>query len=145
MSMPLGHVFVAGGAEGVAAWAPPGRWGEGRLRQLWELPGFLRAIGIGRIPEVVPAVMALEASHPRRPHYYLFEIAVDPPSQGQGIGGALLRHVLDECDRRGLPAYLESSNPRNNPLYEHHGFRVTGRHMIGRNGPPVWLMWRDPT
>ena len=144
MSMPLGHVFVAGATEGMAAWAPPDRWGEGRLRHVWELPGFLRAIGIRRVPAIMPAVMALEARHPRRPHYYLFEIAVDPGSQGRGIGSALLRHVLDECDRRNVPAYLESSNPRNNLLYERLGFQITERHPLGGDGPPVWLMWRDP-
>jgi hypothetical protein len=33
---------------------------------------------------------------------------------------------LKRCDQEGLPAYLESSNLGNVPLYRHFGFRVTG-------------------
>jgi ribosomal protein S18 acetylase RimI-like enzyme len=39
------------------------------------------------------------------------------------------------------PAYLESSNERNVPLYERLGFEVRERYVLP-SGPPVWLMWR---
>ncbi|MDP9345553.1 MAG: GNAT family N-acetyltransferase, partial [Actinomycetota bacterium] len=45
---------------------------------------------------------------------------------------------------QGLPAYLEASSPRNRALYERHGFSVTEELKLPRNGPPLWLMWRDP-
>ena len=144
LTIPHGHVFITEDALGTAAWAPPGKWRAGRLRQLWRLPAFLHAVGLRRAPHVLPAVVALDARHPVQPHYYLFELAVEPRCQGRGIGSALLRHGLERCDREGRPAYLESSNPRNNPLYERHGFRVVERHTLGEDGPPVWLMWREP-
>ncbi len=144
LTIPHGHVFVTDDHRGTAAWAPPGKWREGRLQQIWRLPAFLRAIGLRRAPRILPAVVALDAKHPTTPHYYLFELAVEPSCQGRGIGSTLLRHGLERCDREGKPAYLESSNPRNNSLYERHGFRVIECHALGGDGPPVWLMWREP-
>ncbi len=142
---PYGQVFVTEGVRGVALWAPPGRWGSGWWQQVLQLPGFVRSVGLRRLPARMPHVLALEARHPRSPaHFYLFGLAVDPAMQGQGIGGALLRHVLERCDRERIPAYLESSTPRNKRLYERHGFKVTERFVLGPDGPPVWLMWRDP-
>ncbi len=51
--------------------------------------------------------------------------------------------VLEECDRDGIPAYLESSRESNLAYYARFGFRVTGRLDLPR-GPRVWPMWRDP-
>jgi ribosomal protein S18 acetylase RimI-like enzyme len=144
LTVPHGCVFITEDRLGTAAWAPPGKWKEGRIRQIWRLPSFLHAVSLRRAPRVLPAVVALDAKHPTVPHYYLFELAVEPSHQGRGIGGALLRHGLERCDREGMPAYLESSNPRNNPLYERHGFKVVERYILGGDGPPIWLMWREP-
>ena len=44
----------------------------------------------------------------------------------------------------GLSAYLESSDLANVPLYERHGFRVTGEVVIP-DGPVIPLMLRDPS
>jgi GNAT superfamily N-acetyltransferase len=145
IAAPLGHVYTTADLRGVALWTPPGRLGAGQWRQAWRLPGFLRAVGMRRLSRVVPAIAALSARHPRPPHWYLSELAVDPPAQGRGVGSALIAHRLALCDRDGMPAYLENSNPRNTPLYERHGFRALAEHRMGGDGPPVLLMWRDPT
>jgi len=144
MAAPLGHVYTTDDLRGVALWTPPGRLGAGQWRQAWRLPGFVRAVGAARLPRVVRGVAALTSRHPRRPHWYLSELAVDPPAQGRGVGGALLADRLAVCDRDSLPAYLENSSPRNTPLYERNGFRTFEEHRMGGDGPPVWLMWRDP-
>jgi ribosomal protein S18 acetylase RimI-like enzyme len=144
LTLPRGHVVVTEDGLGTALWTPPGPWRESWVRELWRLPGFVRAIGVRRAPGVLRAFAALEARHPGGAHYYLMELAVDPRAQGRGIGSALLRHGLARCDERRVGAYLENSNPRNTPLYERHGFRLVERHDLGAGGPPVWLMWRDP-
>ena len=46
-----------------------------------------------------------------------------------------------ECDRRGLPAYLEATSDSSRSLYERHGFAVTGEIDVGE-APPVWPMLR---
>lgn len=144
MATPMGHVYTTADLQGVALWTPPGRLGAGQWRQVWRLPGFLRAVGMRRVPRIVPAIAALSARHPRAAHWYLSELGVDPPVQGRGVGSALLVHRLALCDRDRVPAYLENSNPRNTPLYERHGFRALEEHRLGGDGPPVLLMWRDP-
>ena len=79
--------------------------------------------------------------HPDEPHWYLPMIGVDTFQQCKGIGSALMKHALSICDRDRLPAYLESSNPRNIPLYERFGFEVVGRIQVG-SSPPVTPMVR---
>ena len=48
----------------------------------------------------------MEAFHPREAHWHLPLIGVEPAHQGQGIGAALLRHVLSACDtQRSWPTW----------------------------------------
>ena len=67
-----------------------------------------------------------------------------PEARGKGLASALISSVTEICDAENIPAYLESSSPDNVPLYERHGFRITGEAKI-KDGPTVPLMWRDPT
>jgi GNAT superfamily N-acetyltransferase len=83
----------------------------------------------------------MERAHPAYPHWYLPWLAVDPARQGAGLGGELLRHCLETVDADGLPAYLETPNPRTLPFYERHGFEVTGQAQAG-SCPPVTFMLR---
>jgi GNAT superfamily N-acetyltransferase len=81
--------------------------------------------------------------HPSEPHWYLPLMGIDPPHQGNGYGSALLRHALIPCDRDHTLAYLESSNPKNIPLYERHGFELLGTLQVGTS-PPIFPMLRRP-
>lgn len=80
--------------------------------------------------------------HPRQPHWYLPMIGVDPPHQGRGYGSALLTYALQRCDLEHSLAYLESTNPRNVPLYQRHGFEVLGTIQVGAS-PPLVAMLRQ--
>jgi ribosomal protein S18 acetylase RimI-like enzyme len=84
----------------------------------------------------------MDAAHPRFPHWYLPWLGVDAASQGAGLGGALLVESLNVVDETGLPAYLETPNPRTVPFYERHGFRVTGSTET-QDSPPVVFMLRE--
>ncbi|MEV5612264.1 GNAT family N-acetyltransferase [Streptomyces sp. NPDC052225] len=79
-----------------------------------------------------------------RAHVYLWMIGVVPGRQGEGLGSALMAPVLERCDREGLPAYLEASNPRSRALYERLGFVFTGTALDLPDGPTLWPMWREP-
>lgn len=125
--------------------------GEPAGASLWDRPGYRQsvwhAIGSG-----VPLVRALrsrihygaaleQAFHRERPpgtFWYLASIGA--VHKGQGVGSALLAHRLD---RFTGPAYLESSNEMNVPLYERFGFRVTGKIGLPYNGPTCWKMLRE--
>lgn len=86
---------------------------------------------------------AMGSYHPDEPHWYLPLIGVDPAKQGRGHGAALMQFAAERADRERLPAYLESSNPRNIPLYQRFGFEILGTIQIG-NSPPVTPMLRAP-
>jgi GNAT superfamily N-acetyltransferase len=64
--------------------------------------------------------------------------------QGKGIGTQLMRPLLDRCDAEHMPAYLESTDIRNNPLYERLGYKVTEVLDVPHSGPRIWCMWREP-
>jgi GNAT superfamily N-acetyltransferase len=81
--------------------------------------------------------------HPGEPHWFLPLIGVDPLYQGQGRGSALLSHALSICDREQQLAYLDSSNPKNVPLYQRHGFKLVGEVRVGQ-GPTSYAMLRRP-
>jgi ribosomal protein S18 acetylase RimI-like enzyme len=85
----------------------------------------------------------MESYHPSEPHWYLPLIGVDPFLQGNGLGSALLKHTLIPCDRDNKFAFLESTNPRNVPLYERHGFEVLGEIQVGTS-PTIFPMLRKP-
>lgn len=81
--------------------------------------------------------------HPKEPHWYLLAIGVDPHHQNEGLGSILMEHTLPKCDSDGAPAYLESSNPRNVPFYQRHGFEV--KHVVQTGSSPTFtLMAREP-
>lgn len=91
--------------------------------------------------DLFPIFEAMGAAHPEEPHWYLPMIGVETHRQGNGIGAALMRHGLERVDATGLPAYLESSNPRNISLYRRFGFEVVGTIQIG-SAPPLIPMLR---
>ena len=81
--------------------------------------------------------------HPSEPHWYLPMIGVDPAHQGMGHGDALMVHALRRCDRDRVPAYLESTNPRNISLYLRHGFEALGT-IQAASSPTLVPMLRRP-
>jgi ribosomal protein S18 acetylase RimI-like enzyme len=93
------------------------------------------------LPDLMGVFEQMERYHPKEPHWYLPLIGVDPACQGQGHGSTLMRHAVDRCDREGLPAYLESSNPRNISLYLRHGFEIMGE-IQGGASPRMTPMYR---
>ncbi|MDA0302259.1 MAG: N-acetyltransferase [Chloroflexi bacterium] len=132
-----GTAHEAAGYRAVALWLPPGVHSDEQA--LGEFAAHV--IDEARQPALFGLMGQIGAIHPQEPVWYLPVVGVDPVSQGKGLGSALLAHALAECDAQHLPAYLESSNPRNNPLYERHGFEVMEVFQLG-DSPQVWPMYR---
>ena len=123
--------------EAVAMWLPPGvEPNPDTLRSIARAPTTPEREKLG-----AELRSQMERFHPKAPHWYLWAIGVDPRRQGQGLGSALLKHTLAECDARGDIAYLESSSPKNVPLYERHGFEVMSIIEVG-DIPPITPMLR---
>jgi GNAT superfamily N-acetyltransferase len=147
----LGSAYGALDADGelraVAIWLAPGRFPWSALRQLrgsgWML-SILRAY-----PGSFRAFMQTGANgarlHPPGPHWYLETMGVDPTVQRQGLGGRLLKPVLEIADRDQVDCYLETAEPRNVEYYARHGFVVENPALqLVPNGPPQIAMRRLP-
>ena len=135
--------YTTQSGAGACVWELPGRWKVGALEQLQVLPR-LALMARRDTPRLLQSFYKLESNHPKAEHYYLPFVGVRPEWQGRGLGAALLRPILDRCDRERVPAYLEASAPRNRDLYMRHGFAVTEEFRLGKGSPPLWRMWREP-
>ncbi|HEX3816114.1 MAG TPA: GNAT family N-acetyltransferase [Mycobacteriales bacterium] len=130
----------ASGPVGAAIWDPPG-YRPTTLETLLTLPGLAASMR-RRLPAGAALETAFAKVRPKEPHWYLAQIGTDPAARGRGVGGTLLRSRLARCDADAIPAYLESSNKSNIPLYEKFGFTVTGEIQLPK-GPSCWAMWRE--
>lgn len=134
-----GCAFCTDGYAGTALWLPPGvHAAEDELGAV-----VASTVAPARGAEAAAIFEQMAAYHPTGPHWYLPVIAVDPSCQGQGHGDALMAHALALCDRDHMPAYLESSNPRNVSLYRRHGFEPLGAIQAG-SSPTLVPMLRRP-
>jgi ribosomal protein S18 acetylase RimI-like enzyme len=141
--LPQQECYTVDGVRGGAFWLPPGKYPPSIWRQLSLLPDFARIFGLFRTPGALRDLNCMEKMHPvGKLHWYLAFLGVEPSEQGKGLGSALLRPVLNRCDAEGMPAYLETSNERNLPLYQRHGFQVVSECDIPK-GPHFWGMWRE--
>ena len=123
---------------GTALWLPPGvQADEAAIGEVIE-----RTAAPSLLADLHAMFERMAEYHPNEPHWYLPLIGVDPARQGRGYGGALLSHALEQCDRDHLPAYLESTNPRNVSLYKRHGFEALGTIQVGTSPPLVPMLRR---
>lgn len=144
--LPNGHAYIGSENRGAALWLPPGVHFDVPIN-LAQIMLMLRLI-LTRGPKVIPRLEAVQETmgrlHPSEPHYYLQSVGARQAHQGQGVGSALIKQVTRLCDQEQMPAYLESSNELNLPLYERHGFETFHLEELGGNGPPMWFMLRPP-
>jgi ribosomal protein S18 acetylase RimI-like enzyme len=142
--IPHEEVWTSEDLACAALWAPPGHWHSSLRETAALVPCFAHPRLLARGPLVAIGWERLDRVHPRHPqHHYLAVLGTDPSEQGRGLGSAVLRGVLDQCDADGVGAYLESSKESNIAFYARHGFRVMEEVRLLR-GPSMWKMWRDP-
>lgn len=138
-SFEHGSADVAPDFCGAALWLPPGVHPNGEALE----QSFRDTTVPDHLDDLLGTFAKMDEWHPEEPHWYLPLVGVEPNAQGRGLGGALMRHATARADADGMPAYLESSNPRNVSLYEHHGFEVMGTIQVGA-APVVTPMLRRP-
>jgi GNAT superfamily N-acetyltransferase len=141
----------------VAVWVPPG------IGQV-SLAGGLRAAarGLANLPTLAPALVSTlrsdaralvrlargrrraVAAAARGQAWYLSLLATLPEHRGKGLARALLDRQLRRCDEDQAPAWLETTDPVNPPIYERFGFRTVARVDGPRWLPGLWVMRREP-
>jgi GNAT superfamily N-acetyltransferase len=146
--MRFGEVHAATDMSGCAVWLPPGEtdFTEERMAQV----GMLDAaswIGEESDRRLGLFIAASELVHRRivpAAHWYLVLLGVDPRSQGQGIGSALLAGMLSRADEGRYPVYLETLNRSNLHYYGKRGFTLRHEEAFVEDGPTIWYMVREP-
>lgn len=132
---------------GVAVWDAPGRGTTSPAQLVRDVASYTRAFGVRGLRGALALQRAMDAAHPREPHWYLAAIGVHATGRGQGIGSALIeaRLAAVAATAPGTPAYLEASTERSAALYARHGFEATGR-VAGfpAHAAPI-SMWRPGT
>jgi len=142
MAFARGTVWCNAERTGACLVMPPGAWQLPPRVAIRQAPGFLQAFG-RRLPTALALQTLMEMRHLRKPHHYVLAVGVIPERQGSGVGSALMRPTLDQCDATGLPAYLEASSERSAALYERLGFACHRELRLG-SSPPLRLMTRPP-
>ena len=140
--------------EGVAVWrrpvtesdAPPATARRARhdRRRPDDLGRIIGPEAAGRFGRFFEAIAPVHHELMPGPHWYLAILAVDPASQGRGIGGALVRRGLQDAARDGLPAYLETATERNVAFYVGLGFSVVHDSVEPESGLRWWAFGRNP-
>lgn len=140
--LPYRETYLAGDGLAAALWAPAGSgsFGEEQLETFGER--LATALG-GDVERALELGAVLDQHHPKQATFYLQLMGVTPEHQGRGLGGRLLRTVLDVCDANHTPAYLEATSLQNRRLYERHDFHTIEQIDLPA-GPSLWAMWRDP-
>jgi ribosomal protein S18 acetylase RimI-like enzyme len=138
-SLDFGTTYVAEQAGAAAMWFRPGQTADPErsptyLQQCLS-PTLFEAAG--------ELVTQFDQFKPKEPHWYLGVIGVDTRHHGEGLGSTLMKHVLQQIDADASPAFLFSSNLRNRPFYERHGFEIVSEIQAG-SSPVVTPMIRAP-
>lgn len=143
--VPHGYSYRLGN-DGACMWMLPGGDPSFGLSDYAVIAGrTLIHSGPRAVLRAIKTGTAMDSVHPHFPHAYLFSIGVRPAAQGKGLGRKLIAPVLEACDRQGLPAYLENSNPANHGFYSSCGFEISGDPLHPESGsPPLVPMLRQP-
>lgn len=146
--LSYGEVYTTPALEGAACWLTPGNTTPTLARILrtgvYVSPLDFGLAGLYRYLQISSYTDAVHHQAAPGQHWYLWALGVDPPYQGQGIGGMLLQPVLARAGVEGLPCYLETENARNVPFYQKHGFKVISEGEVTSSRLRVWSMLREP-
>ncbi|HJJ30976.1 MAG TPA: GNAT family N-acetyltransferase [Methanocorpusculum sp.] len=133
--------------KGTAVWCRMGNLNEGAdvLKQIRALFSCMT------IPEMIKTIrrcMSIERERARLhlsdDTVYLYILGVAPECQGKGIGSALVREKLAECDREGCRVYLETNTEHNVGYYGSFGFSLVKKIVEEHGAFTTWYMIREP-
>ena len=106
-----GGVWRLGDFAAVALWLPPGTEPGGDAT----VALFQATVDSRKFNDLLGVFGQMEEAHPAMPHWYLPWFGVDCALQGRGLGSRLMTPCLEIVDQQHMPAYLDSTNPRNVP------------------------------
>jgi GNAT superfamily N-acetyltransferase len=146
-AVSTGTGWVTEDVTAVAAWHAP----EG-VPGTRPLPDDVRAALATELPHVhgsrwdaVRRTRELvDAARPAGPHWWLAHLGTRPSSRRQGMATALLRPVLDRCDREGVLAAAAVYTWAAARFLRGSGFEVDRAMHTADDELPLWLLVRAP-
>jgi ribosomal protein S18 acetylase RimI-like enzyme len=147
--MLAGEVYVTANApECVAIWMPPdAKWTRENMEAsgMHRTPNLIGDEAYQRYRDVVSREWQARLREIPGTGWYLFILGVEPSVQRRGLGGALMRPVLERADTEQLVCYLETENERNVAFYLKQGFElVVNGEEAGHSGVRFWTFRRNP-
>lgn len=145
---PSSEVHAMEDSSAVALWVPPvGLRAAPSASDQFDPDAYWQILADAttdqHVTKVKNFIAEMRTMAPDEPVWYLGAIAVDPAAQGQGLGTRLMAPILARCDRTGVPAWLESTNPRNHMFYIRQGFEAVDT-CAPADGPSVTGFRRPP-
>ena len=137
-----------GKAFGVSIWSKP--VGADLSRQMAEeKKAFLRKhmghVSLSKYAEITGLMAEQTATVVPPDSWYLSIVGIAPPFQGQGLGGSLIRPILDRTDELGRHTFLETFTPRNMRFYERLGFKDAASFWEPATAVEYRVMIREPS
>ncbi|HEY6417513.1 MAG TPA: GNAT family N-acetyltransferase [Candidatus Binataceae bacterium] len=133
--------------EGVAVWLPPNaKWTRENIEAsgMHQIAAIIGDGAYQRYREVVGREWQARERDMTAPCWYLFLIGVEPAHQRRGLGGALMRPVLQRADAAQVACYLETENHRNVAFYVKQGFElIVNGEEAGSSGVRFWTFRRQ--
>jgi len=148
-SVSYGEVYATSpNLEGIAVWLPSDRvemtsWQGIRSGGL----SIILKLGLRstlRQLSLYDSMCSTHKCHILSPHWYLYLLGVEPELMGKGYASNLVKVVLNRTDRESLVCYLDNTNEKNLPMYQHYGFRVVEEYKVPKSGVSLWAMLREP-
>jgi ribosomal protein S18 acetylase RimI-like enzyme len=132
--------------EGVMAIAPYGK--DMNMLSIIRSGAFLLSLKIGneskKFKVLSDAVDEAKKTLDLDPYIHLFIMGVSQDYQGKGLGGKLVRALIEKSESENKPIYLETQKKDNVFFYEKYGFEVKKKIMLPEPFDlPMWLMLRD--
>jgi ribosomal protein S18 acetylase RimI-like enzyme len=143
-----GEVYTTADFEGVALWMPPGAtWPREKMvaSGMNEIATIIGPAAYQRYRDVVSREWQARERDMDDDCWYLFLLGVEPRLQHRGLGGALIRPVLERADAARVPCYLETENERNVAFYKKQGFDlIVNGEEADSTGVRFWSFKRLP-
>ncbi|MFZ0658892.1 MAG: GNAT family N-acetyltransferase, partial [Candidatus Binataceae bacterium] len=140
-----GEIYATASAdapEGVALWLPPNaKWTRENIEAsgMHLLTNLIGNEAYQRYREVVGREWQARERDMPEACWYLLLLGVEPGCQRRGLGGALMRPILQRADAVRLACYLETEKERNVAFYMKQGFdMIVNGEEAGTSGVRFW-------
>jgi ribosomal protein S18 acetylase RimI-like enzyme len=132
---------------GVSVWSVPLTPDEASKKSEAKKSFILTCMGkrsLQTYEEIVGFMSKASESVVAESDWYLSILGILPEFQGKGLGGDLVRPILQQADEAGIASYLETFTPRNMSFYERLGYQAIASFSEPVTKSDYWIMRREP-